>query len=479
MYKIERNKWILYRHTSSFEYLLSVAECLKSFSKTNISKDEKAKLNLHLKELGLYNERNPNFVLDAINHKINQLCYYMFGYKAKFEGSHRFMFSPLGNLLLKFKDDKDKRAKIFLTMLWGIQFAHPHGGTHKEFELYPFRLIFKLLSDKRLEFKLFAFEVAYLLVFIRDIDENVYENLVQNILNLRTKSDIELAKLFTQDRHTYVNSAYEWDYYVSKFLQSAGVLECKSGKIICKLQHGNTNTFRKITRNFVLMPECLKDFANLLERDNSFLQKPLKLDDKERLKIDIVKEIYSFYPSILLEILEQSDEAQQYLKLPKLIEEYANNPQNQTADLFETVLTQGFNMFYNVEAKKLSGAGRTDIECLYLTKKKKFAVEAKSTTNKLLGINTARLKEHRDEIGGAYTIIITPRYVPAAKRDIIASQNVLLLATTFAEYLYNCMSNDIRQIDYKEFDEIITQNLGKDISGDISNLSLAKFGLTQ
>ena len=227
------------------------------------------------------------------------------------------------------------------------------------------------------------------------------------------------------------------------------------------------------------MPECLKDFANLLERDNSFLQKPLKLDDKERLKIDIVKEIYSFYPSILLEILKQSDEAQQYLKLPKLIEEYANNPQNQTADLFETVLTQSFNMFYNVEAKKLSGAGRTDIECLYLTKKKKFAVEAKSTTNKLLGINTARLKEHRDEIGGAYTIIITPRYVPAAKRDIIASQNVLLLATTFSEYLYNCMSNDIRQIDYKEFDDIITQNLGKDISGDISNLSLAKFGLTQ
>ena len=41
------------------------------------------------------------------------------------------------------------------------------------------------------------------------------------------------------------------------------------------------------------------------------------------------------------------------------------------------------------------------------------------------------------------------------------------------------MSNDIRQIDYKEFDDIITQNLGKDISGNISNLSLAKFGLTQ
>lgn len=479
MSRIERNKWILYRHTSSFNYLLSVAECLKNFSKTNISKEEKAKLNLHLKELGLYNERNPNLVLDAISHKINQLCYYMFGYKAKIEGNSRFMFSPLGNLLLKYKNDENKRAKIFLTMLWAIQFRHPHGGTDKEFELYPFRLIFKCLGDSRLNFKLYAFEVAYLIVFVKKIDDSVYENLIKQILDLRTKSDDEISSLFKQDRHTYVNSAYEWDYYVCKFLKSAGVLEFQSGKAICKLQHGDTNTFRKITRNYVEIPVNLRDFANLLESVNSYLEKPLKLDDKERLKIDIVKEIYSFYPRILLEALGESDEAEQYLKLPKLIEEYSNNPQNQTADLFENVLTQGFNMFYNVEAKKLSGAGRTDIECLYITQKKKFAVEAKSTANKLLGINIARLREHRDEIGGAYTIIITSRYVPAAKRDIIASQNVLLLATTFAEYLYNCISNDIREIDYKEFDEIITQNLGKDISKEISNLSLLKFGLKQ
>lgn len=479
MSRVERKKWILYRHTNSFEYLLSVAECLKSFSKTNIGKEEKARLNLHLKELGLYNERNPNLVLDAISHKINQLCYYMFGYKARIDGNSRFMFSPLGNLLLKYKNDKNKRAKIFLTMLWAMQFRHPHGGTDKEFSLYPFRLIFKCLSDSRLDFKLYAFEVAYLIVFVKNVDKIMYKNLVRQILTLRKKSNDGLSSLFQADRHTYVNSAYEWDYYICKFFKSAGVLEFKSGEVICKLQHGDTNTFRKITRNYVSIPQNLRDYANLLEGTNSYLEQPLKLDDKERLKIDVVKEIYSFYPRILLEALGETDEAEQYLKLPKLIEEYSNNPQNQTADLFENVLTQGFNMFYNLEAKKLSGAGRTDIECLYIPQKKKFAVEAKSTANKLLGINIARLKEHRDGIGGTYTIIITSRYVPAAKRDIIASQNVLLLATTFAEYLYNCISNDIREIDYKEFDDIIVQNLGKDISKEISNLSLLKFGLKQ
>lgn len=474
--KIQRQKWILYRHTSNFSLLCATVMALKNFSKTIITKDERKKLNLYLKELGLYNERNPNLVLDAINHKINQLSYYMFGYQTKINGINRFMFSPLGNLFLKYIDDSEKRTKIFLTMLWAIQYSHPHGGTDKQFQIYPFRLIFTLLYDSRLDYKLYAFEVAYLIVFIEKIDLESYENLIRSLLTLRNKTDRELVSLFQSDSHTYVNSAYEWDYYVSKFFESAGVLKRKEGKIICSLQHGSTNTFRKITRNEVSIPKHLIHFVKALEKENSFLESPKQLDDKERLKIDVVKEIYSYYPKVLLQEINEENEADRYLKLPQLIEKYANNPQNQTSDLFENALTDGFNMFYNVEAKKLSGAGHTDIECIYFTKKKKFAVEAKSTANKLLGINTSRLKEHREEIGAQYTIIITPRYVPAAKRDIADSANIIILANTFAEYLYNCIANDIREIDYTEIDEIIMDNLGKDISVEISNLSIVKFG---
>jgi hypothetical protein len=69
-------------------------------------------------------------------------------------------------------------------------------------------------------------------------------------------------------------------------------------------------------------------------------------------------------------------------------------------------LADGFNMFYNVEAKKVGGAGNTDLECLYITKKKKFAVDAKSTKNKLSSVNAGRLEGHREKIGGAYTIVL-------------------------------------------------------------------------
>lgn len=475
--RIERNKWILYRHIRSFELLCSVAEFLKSFSKTSISKEEKEKLNLKLKEVGLYSERNPSMPLDAINHKINQLSYYMFGYQAKIDGQDRFLYSPLGNLFLKHIEDKEKSSKIFLTMLWAVQYQHPHSGTNKVFDLYPFRLIFKLLSDERLDKSLYAFEIAYIVVFIENMTIEKYEQTVSEIIKLRKLSTKQLAEKFQKNRHAYVNAAYEWDYYVSNLFNDAGVIQKTSGEIICRLQHGTTNTYRKITRNKITIPSEIIQLVNKLEKQYSFLDKPLKLNDPERLKIDVIKEIYSFYPEILLEEIGEIENKLklELLNLPKLIEQYSNNNEGMEAYLFEDILTDGFNMFYNVEATKIGGAGNTDIECLFLTKKKKFAVDAKSTKNKLSSINSGRLSGHREKIGGDYTIVVAPRYVPAVLQDIKDSKIVIIRASTFSEYLYNNIDNDVREIDYADFDEIIIKNFGKDISRNISDMTIEKF----
>jgi type II restriction enzyme len=475
--QIDRKKWILYRHTRDFDKLCVVAEFLKSYTKTGISKAEKTYLNSKLRELGLYNERNPELPLDAINHKINQLSYYMFGYQAKIDGHDRFLFSPLGNLLLKHIGEKEKKAKIFLTMLWAIQYPHPHSGTSSDFQLYPFRLIYRLLSEPKLSNTLYAFEVAYTVVFVKIYTKDIYTELVNELLELRKLSDEELAQKFREDRHAFVNSAYEWDYYVSNLFESAGVLDKKGGSVITTLQHGNTNTFRKITRNRVSIPVNLKTFVNQLQNEYSFLNNPLPLNDPERLKIDVIKEIYSFCPKILLiEIGEVPDDIGfELLNLPKLIDQYANNNDGAEAYLFEDVLTDGFNMFHNVEAQKIGGAGNTDIECLYITKKRKFSVDAKSTKNKLSGINAGRLEGHRERIGGTYTIVVTPRYVPAVLQDIRGRAIVIIRANTFSEYLYNCIANNVREIDYRDFDNIIVNNLGTDISKGISDLTISRF----
>ncbi|HDL02344.1 MAG TPA: restriction endonuclease, partial [Candidatus Pacearchaeota archaeon] len=197
----------------------------------------------------------------------------------------------------------------------------------------------------------------------------------------------------------------------------------------------------------------------------------------EVLTEDVLKEIYSFYPDILLTRLDEEGEEfnVKLLELPKLIEEYSNNEEGNTAYLFEDILVEGFNMFHNVSAKKISGAGNTDIECLYITLKKKFAVEAKSTKNKLPLLNSGRLNRHREKIGGEYTIVVTPRYVPSVKYDIKHTGIVIITASTFSEFLYNNIANNCREIDYTDFDDIITQNLGKDISIPISELTIKKF----
>ena len=199
--RIDNKKWILYRHTRDFDKLCVVAEFLKSYTKTGISTDEKTQLNLKLRELGLYSERNAELPLDAINHKINQLSYYMFGYQAKVDGQDRFLFSPLGNFFLKHVEDKEKTAKIFLAMLWAVQYQHPHSGTDNEFQLYPFRLIYKLLSEPKLSNRLYAFEVAYSVVFLKEVNKTTYEELVNGLLELRKLSDEQLAQKFQEDRH--------------------------------------------------------------------------------------------------------------------------------------------------------------------------------------------------------------------------------------------------------------------------------------
>ena len=326
-------------------------------------------------------------------------------------------------------------------------------------------------------------EYALLIAFVNSVDQNKYDNLVEKILELRSKSDEEIEKLYKSDEHTYVNAVYEWEYYTCKLLSSVGIFDRVKGTPICKLYHPTKSgshskpTGRTARNGYVSLNNNIKNFVVTLMEKYSFLQKPLRLDDPERMTLDVVKEIYSFYPSELMREIGESDELSSLLKLPKLIEEYSNNPENETAYLFEEVLDEGFSMFYNVETNRIGGAGHTDIECLYLTKKKKFAVESKSTANKLSGINVGRLREHREEIGGEYTIVITPRYVPAARRDIKGTPIVIVLASTFAEYLYNNIFHDVRDVDYADFDNIIVEHLGEDVSKFISDMTMAKFAV--
>lgn len=480
---VQNEKWILYKHTCNYELIKAFALVVKNSCASDISEQERYRMQERLTALDLYHTRNPKEKpLDSINHRINTLEYYMFGYEEK--TSKKFIFSPLGNLFLKhINDGEEILRKIFITMLFAIQHPHPANGTPHSFQNYPFRLIFKLLCDQRLNYRLYNDEYAYIIPFVKTIDSYNYDKLVAKIIDFRRKDKTDIAELMKKDEHTYVNCVHEWQYFMQTLLSQIGIFNIEKGKEIVKLYHPSKPnskskpTFRTLTDGYVEIEDNSLTFIKKMLLLYSPFQTPVLLDDSSRMQIDIIKEIYSFLPQILLEeIGDAVDETQMaLLNLPALIERYADNPDNETSTDFEYALRDGFNSFYNVEAKRIGGAGHTDIECLYFTKKKKFAVEAKSTIHKLLGINAGRLNSHREEIGGEYTIVITPRYVPAIKNDIKNQPIVIILAHTFSEYLYNHFIHDVREIDFSDFDNIIINNLGLDISKQISDMTMEKF----
>ena len=87
------------------------------------------------------------------------------------------------------------------------------------------------------------------------------------------------------------------------------------------------------------------------------------------------------------------------------------------------------------------------------------------------------MARHRNKIGAEYTIVVTPRNDPAVLHDIKSAPNVIDRASTFSEYLYNHIDNEIRKIDYADFNNIILKNFGKDISSNVSALTIDKFSV--
>ena len=444
---------------------------------STINEDDKIKILKELEKAKIYSPRFGNSKKSTLNSKINQLAFYMFGYKTKINGEDKFLFSPLGNLLLKHREDTKKRNKIFLTMLWGLQYNHPHSQTNEEFQLYPFRLLFKLMNEPKLNYKLYISEIAYFVVHQKNITTKLYDDLVKKIIKFRNKENREVAQIFLNDSSDIlVNAVYECDYYLKVIMEYFNLIKSENGEVIVQLSQGKSTT-RKLNNSYCTIDSEILNYIEKLENLYSFTDKPLKFTEY-KLKSDVIKEIYNFYPKILVDEIEESKNYD-ILQVPKLISEFSKNKDNNTAYKFEDILVEGFNIFIDVEAQKIAGAGNTDIECLYLTEDRKFAVEAKSTKNKLSLINDGRLQFHRDKIGATYTIVITPGYVPAVLRDIKNTNSVIIKANTFSEFLYNSILEDERNINYREIDNLIINNLGNDISDEISNITINKFAISK
>lgn len=470
-------KWILYKHTCDLEIIKESAWLVKNSGSAYLGKDSATQLLQDLRAKGLYRGRGKNQSLDSGVHRINTLVWYMLGYKHGVGKEKKFIFSPLGNLFIKHIQDDEKLSYVCLSMLWGKQFPDGQFGTPDDFRIYPFRLIFQLLLDSRLSFSLGSLEYAHVVSKVTSIDDELFEKLIVEILEFRAKEFDEKITIAQSEEHHFVNAYHEWAYTIN-LLETLGVVNASdSDQATFKLHHGSS-TIRTIKDFSVSLPTKLGPFLERLRVEHPYNDIPVLVDDPERLKVDSLKEIYAFCPTALLEELggDIDRSAFSIATLPKRISELSLNSKPGDPDRFEIELANAMNHFDDVVAERISGPGNTDVECLYLKLSEKFALEAKSTSGKLTGLNAGRLRVHREKISAQYTLVISPRYSPSVLTDIKGDSVAILLVSTFSEYLYNAHSMGRTELVFEPIRDILINNLGSDISQKVSALTFTKFG---
>lgn len=439
---------------------------------------------------GIYNPRNGGSTFTG-QFKSIQIAWYMFGYYNKgLRGAEKKMvFSPLGNLLLDNLKDKEKVSKIFTTMLYANGFRQPFSKMDLRFNIYAYRLIFKLLREEKLGYKLYDDEVFYLAMFCKTITENSYEDLVKDILDLRQKASSTKHELFKENQEVCGLACHEWRYGKG-MLESAGVINNHEGVEVGKLVYGTYNpktkrhtAERTYRTDYVTLSPVVSKYVDILLEKYPYYDKPFPDDElSTKFNNDVVVEMYSFYPPELLkELGMDSDEDKAIADMLNVATDvnYYSHEETEGGSKFEYAIRDAFNMFSDVEAERIAGAGNPDLECLYYTAEGstiKFDIEAKARRTKLIEINSSRLRTHRNMIGSRYTMIVAPNFAPGVIRDIEGEKSVIVKSATLANYFYQSILKFGREISYAALDEMVTGNEGKDITKAVNDYVYSNFG---
>ena len=484
------------KYVNDFDLIIEYADTIRDL-KAKVDDESIIEINSIMEDLGIYVPRYGVPSVDTTAFKICQLIYFMVAYRSD-TAKKELVFSPLGNLLLDNLNDADKKSKIFATMLYNLPFNHPYNKMTPDFNIYPYRLVFKLLCDSRLEYKLYADDVFYYVIWSKTIDNRSYEELVQIILDFRKLSPYEKYEMFRERlslEDALANALHETTYLFGQ-LESAGIATIAEGKKIGVLCHGgfgrgdvpdflpplelakiNRTGRRTYTTDCIRLNRSVIPLIQKLLSTYSFDEKPHDLLDTLG-RQDYILHLYNFYPEELLEdIGVKQSRIQTMLKLTKDIKKYSRNTEEGDCYKFEDVLADAFNEFKDVDAHTIGGAGNTDVECLYLTIDEKFAIEAKSTKNKLGLINAGRLQLHRNKINAKYTIIVAPYFMPSVETDIANTVNVMITASTLSNFLYQATIHTPNGIFYEPLYNIVQESLGTNITSKVNEYVAKNYGI--
>ena len=493
----KKAKWTVMKYVNSFDLLLKYADLIRDLN-AKVDDASITEINSVMRGLNVYQPKYGKPSVDTTNFKICQIVYFMFAYRNEDSINKEIIYSPLGNLLLDNLSNKGWVAKIFATMLYGMPFNHPFNKMSPSFNLYPLRIVFKLLTESRLDCKLYQDEMFYHILWLKDIDQFSYEELVNKILTFRTIPQKVKYAMFTErlsEQDALANALHETTYLFGQ-LESAGIVSLLKGNCIGVLRQGGfgrgevpdyitpkelakhkPSGLRSYKTESIQLNSNLRELINKLLNTYPYWEKPHDLLDTLG-RQDYILHLYNFYPQELLEVLGiKQNRIQTMLQITKDIKKYSRNEEDGDCYRFETILADAFNEFDDVDAHKIGGSGNTDVECIYLTIDEKFAIEAKSTHTKLGGINAGRLQLHRNKINAKYTIIVAPYYKPSVESDIAHTVNVMITASCLSNFLYQATIHNPEGISYEPLYDIIQSSLGTNITAKVNNYVAKCYGI--
>lgn len=479
-------KWIFQKNISSKDLIESY---VKVISENKLI--DKSDIQRRLKIDNAYKGRSVSGSLSTMGVRFSQMCFYMFGYKA-----NNSTFIP-SQTTLNILESEDEINKNMLVNLFALQFPHPYSKTPNDFKIYAGRLIVKLLTEPRIEKKLYIDEMIWFLPFIRTINNESYEELVNSILEYRQLSLFDKKRLFTSiDNYIdiFANCLHEINYYFIKIFKEFRVFDVvadyhhNNGELI-KFKHGNTQTFRsdKVSNDcsgYIKLNSNIYEIAENLVNKFSPFEKPISLDDSfVYSKEDWISDLYESdlikYLDVAIPRFNASKEIISTITNMTYMSKYSAVDGKD----FEKSLKPIFELFReNLNVELISGAGDTDLLCTMekLNESRdiyKINVDAKSR-NSSLNLNPMRLIRHLKIHSSKYCIVVAPRFSRGTILDISDFPIVTITADSLARYCSKeCLSNKDYLADFSAIDEIILNNLGQDITNLVDKLVTKKYGI--
>jgi type II restriction enzyme len=460
--------WIIPQHHTQIDRFYEIISLLKKVDFNDL-KNIRNNIITELKDKGRYKGRQTKDLISAGNHNIDEPFFYGLIYKINKE----VFVSNYGELIYDVWNDNFKKSIVFIYSLFNIQYYHP-AKPRVESEIYPFRLFFKVLRDSRIDNKISVPEMFFLYQIDKISSDEDFEFIIKNILDYR-KSGLELKDYFVKENDSFVKSAVSAKYFL-KILENFDILIQpdsieENQFVLSSVRRDPTSINRK---HLFLNNSFIKTIDSLLNRHSIFEQ----IRNSE-LPSELASEIFNYVDDEIYKDL--NIEKNKDYTLADNIYNYSINP-NKCYD-FEIKINEAMNLFYDIKSEVVGGSSEPDFVAKYKPffpdsiESKIFTGDAKSTKNQLQGINPGRLRQHMSKYNSNFTLLITPKYSPAAKKDIHGEKIVILSSLALSEVARNIIKNDDKP-SFSPFYDIIINNLGEDVSDKFYNKMSEIYGIS-